>query len=180
MSPISDFPKYDFSILRTLRKREGMTIGQVSERSGVSTAVISKLERNQSSAELETLFKLARVFGMTATDLIAMAESPLAHVTRENAYASDGFELRRIRYSNASVFFGSARKGAKISKPEIHHDEYEICWVIEGSIRLVLPHENHALIAGESLQFDAIQQHTYEALEDAKLIITHVRKENRF
>ncbi|RKX92599.1 MAG: hypothetical protein DRZ90_13690, partial [Spirochaetes bacterium] len=37
---------YDFSILRNLRKRSGFTIADVSEKSGVSQAVISKLERN--------------------------------------------------------------------------------------------------------------------------------------
>jgi len=37
---------YDFSILRDLRKRSGLNIADVSARSGVSAAVISKLERN--------------------------------------------------------------------------------------------------------------------------------------
>lgn len=180
MAPVSEFPKYDFSVLRALRKRESLTIGQVSDRSGVSSAVISKLERNQTAAELETLFKIARIFGMTATDLIAMAESPLAHVTREDEYHSDGFNFRKVRYSNLSCFYAEAKKGAKISKPEIHHDEYEVCWILEGKVKLVLPHERHELDAGESLQFDAIQEHTYEVLEDVKLIITHVHKKKRF
>ena len=180
MSPIAEYPKYDFSVLRTLRKRESLTIEQVSKRSGVSAAVISRLERNQSSAELETLFKIARVFGMTATDLIAMAESPLAHITKEYERRSEGFRIRKVKYSNASCFYVSAEKGAKISKPEIHQDDYEICWVLEGKVRLELPHEHHELVSGESLQFDAIQAHTYEALESATLMITHVRKEKRF
>ena len=50
---------YDFSILRSLRKRSNLTIADVSDKSGVSPAVISKLERNQTSAELETLFRIA-------------------------------------------------------------------------------------------------------------------------
>ena len=43
---------YDFSFLRQLRKRDDLTIGAVSARSGISAAVISKLERNQTRAEL--------------------------------------------------------------------------------------------------------------------------------
>ena len=46
---------YDFSFLRELRKHEGLTIGDVSARSGISAAVISKLERNRSGVELGTL-----------------------------------------------------------------------------------------------------------------------------
>ena len=180
MNADAQIPMYDFSLLRSLRKREGLTISDVSERSGISVAVISKLERNQSTAELETLFKLGRVFGMTATDLLTMAESPLAHVTSESTYTSDGFHFRKIRYSKISCFMGTAEKGAFVKKPEIHHDENEICWVLEGKIRLTLPHEIHELSAGESLQFDAIQEHTYEALEDLKIMIMHLRKGKRY
>jgi len=41
------------------------------------------LERNQQSAELDTLYRLARAFGLSATDLLAMCESELAHRTAE-------------------------------------------------------------------------------------------------
>lgn len=173
-------PMYDFSVLRSLRKREDLTIGDVSQRSGVSSAVISKLERNQSSAELETLYKISRVFGMTATDLLAMAESPLAHLQLAQDYRSDGFFFKRIRYANFSLFFGEAAKGAHIAKPEIHRDDHETCWILSGSIRLSLPNEQHVLQTGQSIQFDAIQEHAYEALEDSRLIILHLRKKKRY
>ena len=63
-------PMFDFSILRTFRERAGLTIAALSERTGVSAAVISKLERNRTSAELPTLFRIARAFGMSATELL--------------------------------------------------------------------------------------------------------------
>ncbi len=171
---------YDFSVLRALRKREGLTIGQVSERSGISVAVISKLERNQSSAELETLYKLGRAFGMTATDLLAMAESPLAHLQESSRYRSGDFSFERVRYSNVTCMHARAKAGARTHRPEVHRDDYEVCWVTEGRIRLSLPHETHELAAGMSLQFDAIQEHSYEALEDTRMTILHLRKDKRF
>jgi hypothetical protein len=36
------------------------------------------------------------------------------------------------------------------------------------------------LAAGESIQFDAIQQHTYEALADSQFVILHLRKDKRY
>lgn len=171
---------YDFSILREIRKREGLTLDDVAHRSGVSIAVISRLERNQTSAELETLYKLARVFGMSATDLLSLAESRMAHQKKEDRYRSDGFEFRVIRYANHACFLGEARAGARVRKPEIHHDDHETCWVIEGKVRVDLPHESIELGAGESLQFDAIQEHSYEALEDSRLILVHIKKQMRY
>lgn len=171
---------YDFAVLRNLRKREGLTINDVAERSGVSTAVISKLERNQTSAELETLYKLGRVFGMSASDLIGLAESRMAHKVESTNYSNDGFNFEKIAYGNANCFHGNAKAGAEISRPEIHHDDYEICWVLEGSLELTLPLEKQVLNQGEAVQFDAIMQHSYRALEDTKFIICHIQKENRF
>jgi transcriptional regulator with XRE-family HTH domain len=171
---------FDFSILRELRKREGLTLDEVGSRSGVSIAVISRLERNQTRAELETLYRLGRVFGMSATDLMGLAESRMAHRKAEDSYRSDGFTFRVVRYANHACFLGSAKAGARVRKPEIHHDDHETCWVIAGRIRVVMPHETVELAAGESLQFDAIQEHTYEAIEDSELILVHLKKGKRY
>ncbi len=45
----------DFRTLRELRKSHALSIVELSEQSGVSASVISKLERNQTKAELDTL-----------------------------------------------------------------------------------------------------------------------------
>lgn len=173
-------PKFDFSVLRRLREQHELTLAALSEASGVSLGVISKLERNQQSAELDTLYRLARAFGLSATDLLAMAESPLAHRTAEKPYRSGEFRFRQVRYANVVALLGSAPAGARVNRPEIHHDDTEVCWVTAGKLRLSLPHEQCVLEAGESIQFDAIQQHTYEALADSEFIILHVRKDKRY
>lgn len=173
-------PTYDFSVCREIRKREGLTIGEVSERSGISSAVISKLERNQSKAELDTLYRLSRVFGMTATDLLALAESRSAQKVRARTYASGGMDFNRVDYSNLRVYRVTAKTGSAHSRPEVHRDDYELCWVESGCLELKLPHETHRLMPGEAVQFDAIQEHTYRALEDSTFTIVHLRKSKRF
>ncbi len=172
--------KFDFTALRGLRKSRNLTLEELSSQSGVSIAVISKLERNQCSAELDTLFKIARVFGMSATDLLALAESPLAHQVTEGDHESGGFVFREIRYANSLVLMGTAFAGAEISRPEIHRDDYEICWVLEGELELKLPHETIRLTEGQSVQFDAILEHTYRCMHDVRLIIIHLRKDKRY
>ena len=157
-----------------------MTLAALSEASGVSLAVISKLERNQQSAEIDTLYRLGRAFGMSATDLLALAESPLAHRGEEGSHRAGQFKFREIRFANVVALLGTAPAGARISRPEIHHDDTEVCWVLEGKLRLSLPHEECVLAAGQCLQFDAIQQHTYESLADSKFIILHLRKDKRY
>lgn len=173
-------PMFDFSVLRDIRKRSEMTLSELSSRSGVSVSVISKLERNQSQAEVETLYKIGRVFGMRATDLLTLAEAPLSNRKESESYQSDGFRFSAVRYANADCLIGEAKAGSRISKPEIHHDDHEICWVLEGSLRVTLPQEVQVLEAGQSIQFDAIQEHVYEALEDTRVLIAHIRKDKRY
>jgi transcriptional regulator with XRE-family HTH domain len=149
---------FDFKILRELRKREGWTIDELSAKTGVSPAVISKLERNQTSAELTTLFSLSRAFGMNTTDLLLLAESRTSHRATESSH----------------------RSGGQVSNPEIHHDDLEVCWVLRGRIRVQLPHEQPVIKAGECVQFDAILQHSYEVIEDCQILILHLKKGKRF
>ena len=176
----SDTLMLDFSVLRHLRKRESLTIEEVSRLSGVSPAVISKPERNKSSAELETLFRLSRVFGLNTADLLGLAESRTAHQKKSKEHVSGGFTFQRVDYANVECFHGFASKGARISRPEVHQDDYEVCWVLNGAVRIVLPQETHELRENDSLQFDALLEHTYEALEDSELMILHLSKGKRF
>jgi len=179
---ISSDPRqmYDFSVLRALRKRESLTIRDVSQRSGISPAVISKLERNRTRAELETLFRLSRVFGMNAADLLGLAESRTAQKKKGDAHHVGAFRFEEVAYANVRCLRGSAPAGARVSRPEIHQDDYEVCWILDGAMRIRLPGETHELTKGEALQFDAILEHTYEALADSSFIILHLAKEKRF
>lgn len=172
--------KFDFSVLRRLRAQHEMTLAALSKASGVSAPVISKLERNQQSAELDTLYRLGRAFGMSATDLIALAESPLAHRSEEHTHRSGEFKFRQIRFANVVALLGTAPANSQVSRPEIHHDDTEVCWVLAGKLRLTLPHEQCVLEAGQCMQFDAIQQHTYESLAESQFIILHLRKDKRY
>ncbi len=170
----------DFSIVRELRKRSGMTLEEVSTISGISIAGLSKLERNQSMVELDTLYRLARVFGLSASDLLNLAESCSAHFKKAVKYTSGPFEFERIQFKAIDCFYATAKAGAQLSKPEAHGDEFEICWVHSGSIKITLPRESHTLQAGDALQFDAALHHTYDILEDSKLSIVHIEKTHRF
>jgi len=170
----------DFSIVRDLRKREGMTLEDVSRKSGLSIAGLSKLERNQSMVELDTLYRLARVFGLSATDLLSLTESCSAHSKTAEFYESGPFEFEHVGFKGIDCFYAKARAGESLKKPEAHGDEFEICWVRHGKILIQLPREQHTLGPGQALKFDAALEHTYEILEDSEMTIVHLEKAHRF
>lgn len=170
----------DFSIVRDLRKRAGITLDDVSKQSGVSIAGLSKLERNQNMIELDTLYRLARVFGLSATDLLNLAESCSAHLKTAEAYTSGPFDFEKVAFKGIDCFRAKAKAGNRLSKPEAHGDEFEICWLHSGSIIISLPREKHTLTPGQALKFDAALPHSYEILEDSEMTILHIEKTHRF
>jgi len=171
---------YDFTILRELRKRKEMSLKEVAESSGVSIAVISKLERNQTIAELETIYKIGRVFGMNPSEFLALAENRSAQTRSSQQHKSGDFKFDEIRYGNVRCLYGRGKAGSKVSDPKIHHDDYEVCWVLKGKLLFQLPYEQNELGAGDAIQFDALLEHTYEAIEDTEFMIIHLRKGKRF
>ena len=170
----------DFSILRELRKQFNISIAELAAKSGVSASVISKLERNKSNGEVETLFRLAKVFGLTLSDLIALAENRTSHLAKSERYTSGDFVFDRVDYGNMRLMHASAPAGAKLSTPSLHRDDYELFWVRSGSVLFELPQECYTLNRGDSIQFDALLPHTYQAISDCEIIIVHLKKDKRF
>lgn len=169
-------PLYDFAVLRELRKRDNLSLVQMADRAGVSVAVLSKLERNQSQPSLETLFRVGRVFGMHPSDVLRLAESRGADRQEERSRTSGGFAFREVVYGNVRCLLGEGRAGAEVSRPHIHGDDHEVCWVLSGRLRFRLPTETVDLNPGESIQFDAVLKHTYQALADVQFLLLRVRK----
>lgn len=173
-------PAFDFSIVRDLRKRAGMTLEAVSHKSGISIAGLSKLERNQNTIELDTLYRLGRVFGLSATDLLNLAESCSAHLKSAEFYTSGPFDFERVDFKGLDCFYATAKAGQSLSKPEAHGDEFEICWVRKGEVLITLPREQHRLHSGQALKFDAVLEHSYEIIKDSEMTIIHIEKTHRF
>jgi transcriptional regulator with XRE-family HTH domain len=61
--------------LRTEREARGWSIGDLAARSGVSRAMISKIERNEASPTAALLGRLSGAFGLTLSTLLARSES---------------------------------------------------------------------------------------------------------
>src|ERR1700691_830173 len=61
--------------LRLEREARGWSIGDLAARSGVSRAMISKVERNEASPTAVLLGRLSSAFGLTLSTLLARSEA---------------------------------------------------------------------------------------------------------
>ncbi|MBO0784131.1 MAG: helix-turn-helix transcriptional regulator [Ktedonobacteraceae bacterium] len=60
--------------IRQLRSKQGWTLDELAERSEVSRAMLSKIERGETNPTLVVAVKIALAFGMTASQLIGIEE----------------------------------------------------------------------------------------------------------
>lgn len=67
------------------RNARGWSLADLSERSGVSKAMISKIERGEASPTATVLGKLSGAFGMALSALLALAEKQGERISRRAA-----------------------------------------------------------------------------------------------
>src|ERR1700753_729895 len=64
------------------RETRGWSLADLAERSGVSKAMISKIERGESSPTATVLVRLASAYGLTLSTLLARAEQSASRLLR--------------------------------------------------------------------------------------------------
>jgi len=63
-SPEEDLHRVIGETIRGMRKDRGLTLKQLSKRTGLSVSLLSQIERAESSASISSLFKIASAFGV--------------------------------------------------------------------------------------------------------------------
>src|ERR687890_2633751 len=151
--------------VRKLRRGRGLTLEELAGRSGVSRAMISKLERGEKNPTLVVAAKLAEGLGVTLSRLAGMEERrEIVVVQRERRmvmrYPETGFE-RQLLSPN---FVG---RGVEFIRNEIpenstsgefppHRRGVEEHIVVErGSLKAILGGEAYVLVEGDALYFEA-------------------------
>ncbi|MCX5685696.1 MAG: XRE family transcriptional regulator [Planctomycetota bacterium] len=158
--------KYNFSILRDLRKHRDITVSELSKKCGVSYVALSKLERNQGNPELNTLDRIAKALGLTTHNLLAMADrSPPAKAAEQSAKLCGKATCRFVNLDGTRIFVIRAPKGAVGTEATLHNDDYERCFVLEGKLKVVVREKEFSLGSGDGLVWDSLYDHSYEALE---------------
>lgn len=68
--------QYLGNMIRDLRKREGLTIADISKQAGISRGMLSKIENGQTATSLETLSRIANALGASLSHLFRYYNVP--------------------------------------------------------------------------------------------------------
>ncbi|MEA1650371.1 XRE family transcriptional regulator [Nitrospirillum sp. BR 11164] len=149
--------------LSSLRLERGWTLEVLAERSGISRATLSRLERGETSPTAALLGRLCTAYERPMSRLLAEVEAdPQQFIPRESQPTwtdpETGFRRRGVSppaggYMTEMVE-GALPAGAVIAyqAPSVAGLEHHL-WMLAGRLELTLDGTHHALSAGDTLRY---------------------------
>ena len=161
--------------IRTLRLKKKMGLVELGKHTGLSPALLSKIERGHLFPTLPTLLRIALVFGVGLEFFFSGArEKPLVAVIRkkdrirlpdrpggtEAAYHFESldFSATERRFNSYLAEFSSI-SAEKLRQHQ--HPGAEFVYVVTGSLSVHIGTDEHSLNEGDSIYFDASVPHAY-------------------
>ena len=150
--------------LRALRSARGMTLGQLSEATGISVSTLSRLESGERRATLELLLPLARVHAVPLDELVGAPPTgdPRIHprpITRDGvtmlplSRRPGGIQAYKMLYPPHTP------AGEPDPRESRAHEGYDWLYVLAGRLRLLLGEHDIVLGPGEVAEFDTRTPH---------------------
>lgn len=147
-------------IVRAERERRGWSIAHLAERSGVSKAMISKVERGAASPTAALLGRLSGALNMTMSELLAEAEADgNARISRRAGQAvwrdpDTSYRRRAVSPPSAAaeIIEVELPRGREVAYPA---DSYTFIqqqiWVLDGTLTFTEGEVEHVLDPGDCL-----------------------------
>lgn len=162
--------------LRALRLRKKMGLVELARHTGLSAAMLSKLERGKLFPTLPTLMRIAMVFGVGLDHFFTAGATRKAMGIvrkRERARFPERLGGRDIAWEFECLDFTATERSLnaywvrfhKPARPRPHqHDGAEFIHVLKGDLALHVGDDALELEAGDSIYFDSSQPHHYAAV----------------
>lgn len=161
--------------LRALRLKKKMGLVELGRHTGLSPALLSKLERGRIFPTLPTLLRIALVFSVGLDYFFAGArEKPILAISRKASRVSlpERAGARDIVYRFESLDYGATERRFNSyyaeflpqSKGQLKthsHSGVELLYLIQGTLHLRVGEQDHELRTGDAIYFDSSVPHGY-------------------
>jgi transcriptional regulator with XRE-family HTH domain len=167
--------------IKTLREQKGLSLKEVADLTGFSTALLSQMENHLVSPSLGTMIKLARAFGVKVGDFLGETEGEPYSIVRKDerkkvsrfaskdgvkygySYESLGFDKKDRHMEPFIVTLEPAT--VKAAKTSVHEGE-EFIFVLEGEMEVTLGNHTDVLFPGDSIYYDSTIPHRVQCHQD--------------
>jgi transcriptional regulator with XRE-family HTH domain len=178
--------------LRRLRLRKSMGLMELSKHTGLSPALLSKLERDVMHPTLPTLLRIAMVFSVGLEYFFSPKPDAVLEIVRKKdrlrfPASQDGdaiayyFESLDFPVPNRALNSYLAEFTASGADPsQLHeHTGVEFLYVLSGRLELRTEDGRHELAGGDSIYFDSGRAHGYRRIGTKRTTALVVTLETR-
>lgn len=160
--------------LRAARNTADLSVNALAERSGVSRAMIAKIERGEAQPTAALLGRLSAALGLTLSELFARTEGQTPRLARTSDQTvwtdpQTGYRRRSVSPAGGPVQLVEVElpAGAEVAYPA---DSFALAshqiWVLEGRLRFREGDVEHDLDAGDCLELGAPAPGAYRNVTD--------------
>jgi transcriptional regulator with XRE-family HTH domain len=153
--------------VRTLRKRRGMTLDDLAATTGVSSSMVSLVERGKVSPSIATLLAIASGLGVSVSELFPalpvldrqlvtrLDDQPV--IEKSNGYTRRLLRLDRETQTEFSIV--TFLPGAFNHKQRSAHRGYEYALLLEGELTVEFDATEYVLTRGDAMSFPSVSAH---------------------
>ena len=163
MSTILDDPTSQIAArVASERERRGWSLADLAERSGVSKAMLSKIERQEASPSAAILVRIATALGETLAGLLEPAKHAPAKLLRASDQPrwqdpASGYVRRQVFQSVShplELVDVHLPAGARAAFPAASYTFIrQVVWLLSGELEIREGRETYSLKAGDRLEF---------------------------
>lgn len=155
--------------IQRLRKAYNMSLGELSEQSGVAKSIISQIERNETNPTIGTVYRLSRALDTTIDEVLKKDETPnfREHQTRSGVpilESQDGLCRLAIAgpldlVAELQWYDFQARPQGVLESDPHPPGTIEHLYLLEGELEVTCSDEVRILRAGETIRFRGDRPH---------------------
>lgn len=162
--------------IRTLRRVQKRTLKEVAAQCGFTESLLSKIESGKTTPPLATLARIAAALGVGLSDLldgertVSTVSTPAADLEkRAPTRTGKGYGFHVLAAERAGkimqpFLFVAAKDG--VQPGTLSHSGEEFIYVLEGRMRYRVGATTYTLGPGDSLYFDAEEEHDLEPITE--------------
>jgi transcriptional regulator with XRE-family HTH domain len=161
--------------IRTLRLKKSMGLVELGKHTGLSAALLSKIERGKLIPTLPTLLRIALVFSVglefffnedrqrRLTEVIRKSERkrfPERPGVPDPSYFFESLDYKATERKLSAYYAEFETIAPERLKPH-QHPGVELVYVIRGELTIGIGNDSYALEEGDAIYFDSSFPHTY-------------------
>ena len=159
--------------MKEIRRQKQITLIELSEKTAVAQATLSRMENGQMLGTVESHRKIAETLGISLSYLYEGIDERSQKVyrqkgeTRKVLVKRDDFKSELLTSTDLSTkklvpVLMTLNGNAKTSRDNGENGVDKFVWMIEGTVKLVFKSAEYELKTGDSIYFDASVSHHFE------------------